>query len=59
VSRTTALALLAAVAVTVAGCAAADNPTRRGSTSPQVRCLVDPHETGTRPLIFLFCIESP
>jgi hypothetical protein len=58
VSRTATLAVLAAVAVTVAGCATA-NSDPRGSTSPQVRCLVDPHETGMRPLIFLFCIESP
>jgi hypothetical protein len=59
VGRTTTLAVLAVVAVTVAGCATGNNPGRRGSTSPQVRCLVDPHETGTRPLIFFFCIESP
>jgi hypothetical protein len=52
------LAVLAAIALTVAGCATS-NPDRRGSTSPHVRCLVNPHETEMRPLIFLFCIESP
>jgi hypothetical protein len=58
VSGTAALAVLAVVAITVAGCATA-NPGPRDSRSPQVRCLVDPHETGMRPLIFFFCIESP
>jgi hypothetical protein len=24
-----------------------------------VRCVSDPNERGTRPLIFLFCIQSP
>jgi hypothetical protein len=59
VSRATALAVLAVVAVTVAGCATPANPDRRGSTSPRVRCLVNPNETEMRPLIFFFCVESP
>jgi hypothetical protein len=51
--------VLLAVAL-VAGCASGvASPPPRGSQPPRVRCLTDPHETGTRPLIFLFCIENP
>jgi len=34
----------------------------RSSSSPRVRCLSDPSRddaSGTRPLIYLFCLESP
>ncbi len=48
---------VAVLALLVAGCAAA--PERAPSSAPRVRCLSDPTETGTRPLVFLFCIESP
>jgi hypothetical protein len=58
-NRTHALVTLLA-AVVLAGCAAPSaSPPPRGSQAPRVRCLADPHETGTRPLIFLFCVESP
>ncbi len=46
------------------GCASA-TPSRepeRQSTSPRVRCLANPQRDageGTRPLFFLFCMESP
>jgi hypothetical protein len=43
----------------LAGCATGPSSPPRGSQSPRARCLADPHETGTRPLFFLFCIESP
>jgi hypothetical protein len=55
-TRSLALALLI---VTLCGCAAPRSEAPRASTSPRVRCLADPHETGTRPLVFLLCIESP
>jgi len=51
------LVLLAAVA---AGCAApAPSASPRGSTSPRVRCLNNPNEGDTRPMLFLFCAETP
>ena len=34
----------------------------RGSTSPRVRCLSDPARddaSGTRPLFYFLCVESP
>lgn len=56
--RRTALALVL-LAFALAGCAASRTTSSSPSTTPHVRCLADPHERGTRPLIFLFCIESP
>jgi hypothetical protein len=50
--------LLLAVAVAT-GCASVNPPAARATSTPQARCLVDPHEAGARPLIFLFCIQSP
>jgi len=47
------------VLLTITGCAAASSPPPRGSQPPRTRCLSDPNETGTRPLFFFFCIESP
>jgi len=52
------------VAVLLVGCAAAAPATapEQRSSSPRVRCLSDPGRDasqGTRPLFFLFCIESP
>jgi hypothetical protein len=43
----------------VAGCAGVSPPPPRGSQAPRVRCLSNPNETGTRPLLFFFCVESP
>lgn len=52
--------IVALIVLTLAGCAASTSPTQgQGQDSPRVRCLSDPRETGTRPLIFFFCIESP
>ncbi len=53
--------LVLSLVVLAAGCAATPPP-RQESGSPRVRCLVDPKREpgdGTRPLFFLFCIESP
>jgi hypothetical protein len=55
--RTLAALLLALM---LAGCSTPISPSpARGSQSPRARCLADPNETGSRPLFFLFCVESP
>jgi len=57
-----ALGLLAIVAVglVMAGCASLSEPSGRRDASPiRTRCLNDRSEGSTRPLIFLFCAESP
>lgn len=54
-----ALPVLLLATVVAAGCATA-NPARPPvQDSPRVRCLADPTETSTRPLFFLFCMQSP
>jgi len=55
--------------VTLAGCGSPTYESRgsrtsaqRGSASPRVRCLSDPSRddaSGSRPLVYLFCAESP
>jgi hypothetical protein len=55
IPRSLALLLL----VAMSGCAALPPPASRGSHVPRTRCLNDPNETGARPLIFLFCVETP
>jgi hypothetical protein len=60
---TTRLLILALVALAISGCrstpygAGASSTSR--SSSERARCLVDPSEGSTRPLIYLLCIESP
>jgi hypothetical protein len=51
--------LLLLVVTVLTGCAGVSPPPPRGSQPPRVRCLSDPNETGTRPLFFFFCVESP
>jgi len=53
------LAIVLLVLAAISGCAAGYSPPERGSHVPRTRCLNDPNETGARPLIFLFCIETP
>jgi hypothetical protein len=57
---TRALLVLALLAV-LAACASSPppQPNPRAGSSPRVRCVSDPRETDTRPLFFLFCMESP
>jgi len=44
----------------VSGCASGDPPPARTGRSPTTRCLTNPNETGdSRPMLFLFCAESP
>lgn len=53
--------LVLSLVVLAAGCAATPPRQESGST-PRVRCLVDPTREpggGSRPLFFLFCVESP
>lgn len=46
--------------VVLAGCATPiQSAPPRGSQSPRVRCLNNPNEGDTRPMIFLFCAETP
>ena len=45
--------------VMLAGCAVPAASPPRGSQAPRTRCLSDPNESGSRPLFFLFCVESP
>ena len=50
------------VLVTVAGCAAPSSGRSGSGSAPRVRCLTDPARDDTstsRPLFFLFCVESP
>ncbi|PYM83044.1 MAG: hypothetical protein DME06_06885 [Candidatus Rokuibacteriota bacterium] len=46
----------------LAGCALVP-PSARSATPPRVRCLGQPNpgepDAGTRPLVFLFCVQSP
>jgi hypothetical protein len=55
--------------VTLSGCASTSSSSGssssnapRGSSSPRVRCLSDPARddaSGSRPLLYFFCVESP
>jgi hypothetical protein len=59
VTWTRRLLVLVLVAA-VTGCASRyQPPPPRQSTAPRTRCLTDPNETGSRPLLFFFCVESP
>jgi len=54
------LLALAFVVLAMSGCALGrQSAPPTASASPRTRCLVDPNEAGTRPLVFLFCVESP
>jgi len=52
--------LLVLLLLAAAGCAssAPTAPPPR-TPPPRARCLSNPNETDLRPLIFLFCVESP
>jgi hypothetical protein len=44
------------------GCSSALPARQDSGASPRVRCLSDPRrdaDEGSRPLFFLFCVESP
>jgi len=56
-----ALGLLALVALglVTGGCASNTPPARQDAPPIHTRCLNDRSEGSTRPIIFLFCVESP
>jgi len=53
------LALVLLVCV-LAGCSSSYSPPPpTASAPPRTRCLSNPQDTTLRPMIFLFCVESP
>jgi len=51
---------LALVTLSTFGCSTAPRGASTSTSgSSRARCLVDPNEGGTRPLLYLLCIESP
>jgi hypothetical protein len=58
--KTLGLLSMLALGLLVAGCASENPPAPRTESQGRTRCLNDRNETGnTRPLFFLFCVESP
>jgi hypothetical protein len=57
------IAGLLALALLAAGCAAPTGSASSSTSAPRTRCLAQPGRgesyTADRPLLFLFCIESP
>jgi len=52
------LALVVLVCV-LAGCSSYSPPPPAASAPPRTRCLSNPSDNTLRPMIFLFCVESP
>jgi hypothetical protein len=51
---------LALVTLSTFGCSTAPRGASTSTSgSSRARCLVDPNEGSTRPLLYLLCIESP
>jgi hypothetical protein len=53
------LLVVVALGLVVAGCASSTPTARRDDPPVRTRCLNDRNEGSTRPMIFLFCVESP
>jgi hypothetical protein len=53
------LLVLVALGLVMGGCASINPPAHRDAPSVHTRCLNDRSEGSTRPIIFLFCVESP
>ena len=54
-----ALLTVLALGLLFVGCASSSPPERRDAPPIRTRCLNDRSEGSTRPIIFLFCAESP
>jgi hypothetical protein len=54
-----ALLMVLALGLLLGGCASGPPPAHRDSPPIRTRCLNDRSEGSTRPIIFLFCAESP
>ena len=53
------LLVIVALGLVTAGCASGTLPARQDAPPVRTRCLNDRGEGSTRPIIFLFCVESP
>jgi hypothetical protein len=53
------LLVLMVLGLVIGGCASSTQPARRDAPPIRTRCLNDRSEGSTRPIIFLFCAESP
>lgn len=57
--RPLVLLMVVALGFCLGGCASGPPPERRDPLPVRTRCLNDRSEGSTRPIIFLFCAESP
>jgi hypothetical protein len=53
------LLVLVVLGLVIGGCASSTPSARRDAPPIRTRCLNDRGEGSTRPIIFLFCVESP
>jgi hypothetical protein len=53
------LLVFVVLGLVIGGCASNTPPARRDDPPIRTRCLNDRGEGSTRPIIFLFCVESP
>lgn len=53
------LLVLVVLGLVIGGCASGTAPAPRDAPPIRTRCLNDRGEGSTRPIIFLFCAESP
>ncbi len=53
------LLVASALLATLGGCATSAPSTARQPDPPQIRCLSERDSGPSRPLFFLFCIQSP
>lgn len=51
--------VVVALGLVTAGCASSGPKIGQDAPPVHTRCLYDRNEGATRPIIFLFCVESP